>query len=173
MKAKRAFLKALAVRHLTTEDYRKQGEARWTEISSDYQPTSLIVADFDFSHLSERVKKSARPVMRQESSSLSSTPPPASPPPPPPPPPPLKNTPSSPGPPTPPPPPSSIPSSPPPPPPALSCTTPSPGIVETTELGRIISVRSCRAETDSFPLDSPTPSSPGGKCLVQPPSGHL
>ena len=150
LKAKKAFLKALAVRHLTAEDYRKQGEvtlslvivpqeriilcfclqARWKEISSDYHPTLLTVAEFDFSNLSE-MKSSIQVVRPQESSSLSS-PPPASPPPPPPPPP--MDTPSSPGPPTPPPPPASIPSSGGPPPPPLISSTPCSGIVEKERL---------------------------------------
>ena len=92
-------------------DYR---QARWKEISSDFQPTSLLVGDFDFSSLSVRKKRS---VMTMTSSTDQVSEPP--PPPPPPPPPKSNGIPSAPSPPPPPPPlvNGSASSHPPPPPP--------------------------------------------------------
>ena len=37
-----------ALKHYSPEDYMKQGETLWKEISETFKPETLIVADFDF-----------------------------------------------------------------------------------------------------------------------------
>ena len=50
LKAKNKFLRALAVRHLTQADYRKEGEIQWENISDTYSP-KLTFGNMDFSDL--------------------------------------------------------------------------------------------------------------------------
>ena len=112
-------MKALSVKHLTAEDFKREGAIIWEEICTNFEPTKLIVADADFTEL---YKKSLDKKETQEASSLGGYPPPPSslggcPPPPPspggcppPPPPPIKHISSS----------VHQPPLPPPPPPAMS-----------------------------------------------------
>ena len=60
LKAKNAFLRALAIRHLTPADYRREGEIQWKEISENYSPT-LVFGNMDFTDLATPAT-SSRPV---------------------------------------------------------------------------------------------------------------
>ena len=99
-----AFLKAIHVRHLTAEDYRREGELLWKDCADNFTTESLIVAEMDFSD----IYKSYKIKEEQRAPSVSAACPPAggsggSPPPPPPLPPPATNGSRSPPPPPPPP----------------------------------------------------------------------
>ena len=67
-----AFMKALAIRNLTTEDFKKEGEKQWEEISNKFEPTNLIVADIDFTELYE---KSSQEIKQDTMNQTSSCPP--------------------------------------------------------------------------------------------------
>ena len=38
-------MKALSVKHLTAEDFKREGAILWEEICTNFEPTKLIVAD--------------------------------------------------------------------------------------------------------------------------------
>ena len=159
LKAKNAFLRALTVRHLTEDDYKKQGEARWTEITSEYETTSLVVGDLDFSNLSLRNRKTSQPPLPN-----GSTFPPL---PPLPPPPPSPNGLSSP--PLPPPPPSpnglQSPPLPPPPPPSNGSLSPPPPPVQGEGMRGRETEYLFRAPAGSPPLESHTQTSTSLQCM--------
>ena len=173
LKAKNAFLRALTVRHLTEDDYKKQGEARWTEITSEYETTSLVVGDLDFSNLSLRNRKGSQPPLPNGSTfpPLPPLPPPppspnglSSPPLPPPPPSPYGLT----SPPLPPPPPSpnglTSPPLPPPPPPSNGSLSPPPPVQGEGMRGRETEYL-FRAPPGSPPLESHTQTSTSLQCM--------
>ena len=69
-------MKALSIKHLTAEDYKKEGEIQWEDICKNFEPANLIVADIDFTELYvESSKKSQIDTMNQASSSVACLPP--------------------------------------------------------------------------------------------------
>ena len=93
-----AFMKAIHVKHLTAEDYKREGDLLWRGFAENFTTENLIVAEMDFSDLYRCYKA-------QEKERVSEPGTPARGPPPPPPPPPVNGSMSAP---------------PPPPPPSLS-----------------------------------------------------
>ena len=83
-----AFLKAIHVRHLTAEDYRRAGELLWKDCAENFSTERLIVAEMDFSDLYKpyKIKEEQRapPVPVSVASTHAGGPPPPPPPLPPP-----------------------------------------------------------------------------------------
>ena len=79
-------MKAIHVRHLTAEDYRREGELLWKDYAENFTTESLIVAEMDFSDLykSYKIKEQQRAPPVSVPSSPSGGPPPPPPPLPPP-----------------------------------------------------------------------------------------
>ena len=93
-------MKAINVRHLTAEDFKREGELLWRDFEENFTTEGLIVADMDFGDL----YKSYKTKIEEEASKSEPTPISAGGPPPPPPlPPPAMNGSKSPPPPPPPP----------------------------------------------------------------------
>ena len=93
-------MKAIHVRHLTAEDFRREGELLWRDFKENFTTESLIVAEMDFSDLYKSYKTK---IEMTASKSEPASSPAGGPPPPPPLPPPAMNGSKSPPPPPPPP----------------------------------------------------------------------